>query len=62
MAAELWTISALARFVSAGAQAAGFARLANAGKSTVWRILMGIEKFNASPGIFRRNKFDLGVT
>ena len=39
MAAELWTISALARFVGAGAQAAGFPRLANAGKSTVWRIL-----------------------
>jgi transposase len=39
LAAELWTISALARFVSAGAQAAGFDRLANAGKSTVWRIL-----------------------
>jgi transposase len=28
LAAELWTISALARFVSAGAQAAGFDRLA----------------------------------
>jgi transposase len=39
LAAELWTISALARFVSEGAQAAGFARLSNAGKSTVWRIL-----------------------
>jgi transposase len=39
LAAELWTISALARFVSEGAQAAGFARLARAGKSTVWRIL-----------------------
>ena len=39
LAAELWTISALARFVSAAAQAAGFDRLANAGKSTVWRIL-----------------------
>jgi transposase len=39
LAAELWTISALARFVSEGAQAAGFSRLANAGKSTVWRIL-----------------------
>lgn len=41
LAAELWTISALAKFVSEGAQAAGFARLANAGKSTVWRILDG---------------------
>lgn len=39
LAAELWTISALAKFVSEGAQAAGFDRLANAGKSTVWRIL-----------------------
>ena len=39
LAAELWTISALARYVSEGAQAAGFPRLANAGKSTVWRIL-----------------------
>ena len=39
LAAELWTISALARFISEGAQAAGFDRLANAGKSTVWRIL-----------------------
>jgi len=39
LAAELWTISALARFVSEDAEAAGFARLANAGKSTVWRIL-----------------------
>jgi transposase len=39
LAAELWTISALARFVSERAQAAGFARLASAGKSTVWRIL-----------------------
>jgi transposase len=39
LAAELWTISALASFVSDGARAAGFARLANAGKSTVWRIL-----------------------
>ena len=39
LAAELWTISALARFISEGAEAAGFSRLANAGKSTVWRIL-----------------------
>lgn len=39
LAAELWTLSGLARFVSQGAQAAGFDRLANAGKSTVWRIL-----------------------
>ena len=39
LAAELWSISALARFVCEAAEAAGFARLANAGKSTVWRIL-----------------------
>lgn len=39
LAAELWSISALARFVSQRAEAAGFARLASAGKSTVWRIL-----------------------
>jgi transposase len=39
LAAELWTISELARFVSARAQDAGFPRLARAGKSTVWRIL-----------------------
>lgn len=39
LAAELWTLSALARFISEGAHAAGFPRLANAGKSTVWRIL-----------------------
>lgn len=39
LAAELWSIAALAKFVSERAEAAGFARLANAGKSTVWRIL-----------------------
>lgn len=39
LAAELWSISALAKFVSEQAQTAGFVRLANAGKSTVWRIL-----------------------
>lgn len=39
LAAELWTISALARFVSERAAGAGFPRLARAGKSTVWRIL-----------------------
>ena len=39
LAAELWSISALAKFVSERAEAAGFARLASAGKSTVWRIL-----------------------
>ena len=39
LAAELWSISALARFIGEKACAAGFARLANPGKSTVWRIL-----------------------
>ena len=39
LAAELWTISALAKFVGESAQGAGVGRLANAGKSTVWRIL-----------------------
>ena len=39
LAAELWSISALAQFVGERAEGAGFARLANAGKSTVWRIL-----------------------
>jgi len=41
MAAELWSISALARFVSERAHGAGFPRLVNAGKSTIWRILDG---------------------
>jgi len=39
LAAELWTLSALAEHVATHASAAGFARLAQAGKSTVWRIL-----------------------
>jgi hypothetical protein len=39
LAAELWSISVLARFVCEAAEAAGFDRLADAGKSTVWRIL-----------------------
>jgi transposase len=39
LAAELWSISALAKYVGEHAQAAGFGRLAGAGKSTVWRIL-----------------------
>lgn len=38
-AAELWTLSALAEYVAAHATAAGFPRLARAGKTTVWRIL-----------------------
>jgi transposase len=41
LAAELWSISGLAKFVCERAEAAGFSRLANAGKSTVWRILDG---------------------
>jgi transposase len=39
LAAEVWSISALAHFVSEHAETAGFPRLAKAGKSTVWRIL-----------------------
>ncbi len=39
LAAELWTISALARFIAEQAEATGHPRLGNAGKSTVWRIL-----------------------
>ena len=39
LAAELWSISGLAGFVSGNADAAGFPRLAKAGKSTIWRIL-----------------------
>lgn len=39
LAAELWSIAALARFVREYAPGAGFARLGKAGKSTVWRIL-----------------------
>lgn len=39
LACELWSIAALARFVSERAEAAGFARLSGAGKSTIWRIL-----------------------
>jgi transposase len=39
LAAELWTLSALAEHVASHAVKAGFARLAKAGKTTVWRIL-----------------------
>lgn len=39
LAAELWSLSALARHVSEHAEQAGFPRLARAGKSTIWRIL-----------------------
>jgi len=39
LAAELWTISALALYVRKHAQAADHPSLSRAGKSTVWRIL-----------------------
>jgi transposase len=39
LAAELWTLSALAAYVREHAVAAGHASLSRAGKSTVWRIL-----------------------
>ncbi len=39
LAAEMWTLSALARQVREQAQEAGFPRLSKAGKMTVWRIL-----------------------
>ena len=39
LAAELWTISALADYVATHAVDAGFARLSQAVKATVWRIL-----------------------
>lgn len=43
LAAELWSIAGLARFVSEQAEAAGHPRLAHAGKSTVWRILNEVD-------------------
>lgn len=39
LAAEMWTLSALAGYVASHATQAGFARLAQACKATVWRIL-----------------------
>ena len=39
LAAELWSISGLARYVAEHAEKTGFSRLSRAGKSTVWRIL-----------------------
>lgn len=39
LASELWTLSAFARYVASHAIEAGFPRLANAAKTTVWRIL-----------------------
>lgn len=37
--AEVWTLATLTDYVTWHASAAGFARLASAGKATVWRIL-----------------------
>ena len=39
LAAELWTLPALAQHVAANVTDAGHARLAKSGKTTVWRIL-----------------------
>ena len=39
LAAELWTLSALAQYVASHAEQAGLPRLAKTGKTTVWRIL-----------------------
>ena len=39
LAAELWTLSQLAKFIGEQCEAAGFSRLAKANKTTVWRIL-----------------------
>lgn len=39
LASELWTLSALARYVASHAVDAGFPRLAQAVKTTIWRIL-----------------------
>jgi len=39
LAAELWTLSQLAKFIGEQCEAAGFPRLAKANKTTVWRIL-----------------------
>lgn len=39
LAAELWTLSQLAKFIGGESEKAGFPRLAKASKTTVWRIL-----------------------
>jgi transposase len=39
LAAELWTLSQLAKFIGGEAEKAGFPRMAKANKTTVWRIL-----------------------
>jgi len=66
LASELWTLSALARYVATHAVEAGFPRLAKAAKATVWRILNEhdikphrIAEINESPVPFRWKKFDL---
>jgi transposase len=41
LSAERWSLRALTRHVAEHAVDAGFPRLANAGKTTVWRILKG---------------------
>lgn len=41
LAAELWSLSALARYAREQAPAAGHESLARAGKATIWRILKG---------------------
>ena len=41
LAAELWSLSALARYTREHAPAAGHGSLARAGKATIWRILKG---------------------
>ena len=41
LAAELWTLSALARYTREHAGAQGHGSLARAGKATIWRILHG---------------------
>jgi transposase len=43
LAAELWTLSALARYTREQASAAGHGSLARAGKASIWRILHGGE-------------------
>ena len=39
LAAELWTLSQLAKFIGGEAEKAGFPRLEKASKTAVWRIL-----------------------
>jgi transposase len=43
LAAELWTLSALARYTREHASAEGHGNLARAGKASIWRILHGGE-------------------